>query len=569
MKLFGGKDQGDDATEMDAHDDTFDVEGGETHDGHDGHEAHDDVDGVDDDVAAEIEGADGAPAELSAPARAGGGGSGGSKKTALLGGLVLVLAGLGGGYYYLNSMGNDAIPVVPLAHKKTADALHHAADKIKDAATQIKTGALEMKNAAQGATVPPQPSPVASNQNLSVASNQNPPAAANQTPPVATSLADVSATAINTAAVANGPASAPVAALATPPAPVAAAAMPPAPAPKGANAAPDLPVPANMMQAAVNASAPDTSSNVAAAPAWAQPGAEVPATKAELARKAADALAAAKPSDAEMAIVQNAAVLDQLSQPVAQGAATPADIAAKAKAASVVRVVNAAPGVDKSDMKTVDQLLERDAIIRPLPEGYVTILKNHDAGDLDSRLARARVALADNNNAAALELFNELHNDYPKDTRVMMGRAVSLQKMGQTDDALAAYESVLNLNPKNLEALTNMLGLLRAKDPQLALSKLQQLREAYPYQPDIAAQLGVVYAQTGDYDNALKYLDMARALAPENAYVLYNQAVLFDKMGRSEKAGNLYRQIVRLAAEGSIKDPLPIDQIKQRLIDLH
>ncbi|MBI1216193.1 MAG: hypothetical protein GC185_10305 [Alphaproteobacteria bacterium] len=62
---------------------------------------------------------------------------------------------------------------------------------------------------------------------------------------------------------------------------------------------------------------------------------------------------------------------------------------------------------------------------------------------------------------------------------------------------------------------------------------------------------------------------MAQALAPENAYVLYNQAVLYDKMGQSGKAGDLYRQIVRMYAEGDIKDPLPIDQIKQRLIDLH
>jgi tetratricopeptide (TPR) repeat protein len=150
-----------------------------------------------------------------------------------------------------------------------------------------------------------------------------------------------------------------------------------------------------------------------------------------------------------------------------------------------------------------------------------------------------------------------------------MGRAVALQKLGQDDAALAAYESVLNNDPKNLEALTNMLGLLKKKDPKLAIEKLGQLRETYPYNADITAQLGIAYGSAGQFEDALKYLDMAEALSPGSASVLYNRAVLYDRMGRAQQAGDLYRQIVRMAAEGNLDQTLPLEAIRRRLAVLH
>jgi tetratricopeptide (TPR) repeat protein len=216
-------------------------------------------------------------------------------------------------------------------------------------------------------------------------------------------------------------------------------------------------------------------------------------------------------------------------------------------------------------MKGLDDLLSQPAIVRPLPPAWLTVKKEHPADDVDTRLVVAREALAQSNNSAALQLFTELKAKYPKDKRILMGRAVALQKLGQDDAALSAYEAVLNNDPKNLEALTNMLGLLKKKDPKLAVSKLEQLRETYPYNADITAQLGIACGAAGQYDDALRYLDMADALNPGSAYVLYNKAVLFDKMGNSQRAGDLYREVIRLSADGSLDQSLPVDAIKRRL----
>lgn len=261
---------------------------------------------------------------------------------------------------------------------------------------------------------------------------------------------------------------------------------------------------------------------------------------------------AAEPSAAEVAIVQNAAVLDSLASPpvVTEAAPVPAD------AGAITANSAANPAMPP---------VEQEAVIRPLPKEYLIVKKNHDAGDMDSRLTAARLALTQNRNAAALQLFNELHRDNPRDRRVLMGRAVSLQRLGQQSEALSAYEQVLGEDPKNLEALTNMLGLLKAQDPALAVEKLAELREAYPYNADITAQLGIAYAAKGSYEDATRTLDIAEALKPGSAYVLYNKAVLFDKMGRRTEAAQLYREIVRMSAEGQLDQPLPIDVIKRRL----
>jgi Flp pilus assembly protein TadD len=261
-----------------------------------------------------------------------------------------------------------------------------------------------------------------------------------------------------------------------------------------------------------------------------------------------------EPSEAELAIVQNAAILDQVTQP-----------------GTVSRPFDpAAPTPSQTNaIKEVDKLLQQQAIIRPLPPSWLQVKKNYDADDMDSRLTAARSALAQNRNAAALQLFTDLKLKYPKDSRVLMGRAVALQKMGQTDDALAAYEAVLNANPKNLQALTNMLGLLKSRDPQLAVAKLSELQQAYPYQPDITAQLGVALGQAGEYEKALRYLEMAEAMDPGSAYVIYNKAVLYDKMGQASAAGDLYRQLIRMSADGTLDENLPLEQIKRRLSVLH
>lgn len=250
-------------------------------------------------------------------------------------------------------------------------------------------------------------------------------------------------------------------------------------------------------------------------------------------------------TDAEKAIVENAEVIDKVSHPT------------EAFNGTTEGKLTASP-------QEQTQIQAQPAIIRPVPETYIIVKKDHDASDVDSRIAAGRVALSQGRSAAALEIFNGLFVDYPLDKRVLMGRALAYQHSGQADTAMAAYEDVLVKDPKNLEALTNMLGLLKAQDPSLAAQKLSELREIYPYNADIAAQLGISFGAKGDYVQGLKYLDIADSLSPGRLDILYNRAVIYDRAGRASEASNLYREVLSRAS-GQESVTLPLEAIRNRL----
>jgi Flp pilus assembly protein TadD len=252
--------------------------------------------------------------------------------------------------------------------------------------------------------------------------------------------------------------------------------------------------------------------------------------------------AASQPSAAELAIVQNATTMNAM---------TPAQPAGS--------------GSGRDNGLRVTDILATPANIRPLPKDYLVVKKDHGANETDSRLTAARLALGQGHYQAALELFDDLYRRNPRDIRISMGRAVALQKLGQTDEAMTAYQAALRTDPHNIEALTNMLGLLKGKDTATAIKKLEQLRGLYPANADVTAQLGMVYGVAGDYNNALKYLNMADALKPGNPTILYDKAVAYDRMGNTVDAAQLYRQILLLASDGSLDQSFPLEQVRQRL----
>ena len=63
------------------------------------------------------------------------------------------------------------------------------------------------------------------------------------------------------------------------------------------------------------------------------------------------------------------------------------------------------------------------------------------------------------------------------------------------------YEEVLKLKPDNKEALVNMMGLIRAQYPEVALRRLLELYARNPNDAGIAAQIGITNADLGHYDD--------------------------------------------------------------------
>lgn len=259
-------------------------------------------------------------------------------------------------------------------------------------------------------------------------------------------------------------------------------------------------------------------------------------------------------ADAELAIIQNSTVLDTLPPP--------SEIPLDPREKVIPDELRSMQG------HSVDDILAQKANVRPLPNQYIVVKKEREAEDMEAQLTGALSALGQNRYVAALELFNNMYREFPDNPQVLMGRAVSMQKLGQHSSALSAYEDVLRVDPRNLEALTNMLGILKEQDTNTALFNLKQLRELYPYNAEITAQLGMIYGMQGDFANSVKYLDMADALKPNDMNILFNKAVAYDKMGKSREAADIYRKIVYRASYDSVERTFPIEAVKRRLASI-
>ena len=154
---------------------------------------------------------------------------------------------------------------------------------------------------------------------------------------------------------------------------------------------------------------------------------------------------------------------------------------------------------------------------------------------------------------SALNLYTGLAAKNPRDPHVLMGEAVAQQKLGMTDAAIQSYNKVLEVSPNNIDAMVNMLGLIKQKDPTGALQHMLALQDRFPDDAGLAAQIGMAEGESGNYREAVHYLGKAAALQPTNPQHPFNMAIMADRNGDAADAVKFYQQALQVdaAADGS------------------
>lgn len=184
-------------------------------------------------------------------------------------------------------------------------------------------------------------------------------------------------------------------------------------------------------------------------------------------------------------------------------------------------------------------------ILQPASK-LVVVKKTHEIDSKEAQLVSAERALTLGRYESALIMLDPLHKASPQDGRVLMGRAVALQKVGRFDEAMKMYEALSKVEPDNLEVKINMLGLLGTRYPAIALRRLKDLADQNASHPGLAAQLAFAYAQNGDVRSALRYLGVASSLEPTNANHVFNQAVIADRAGERDAAIKFYEKALEV-----------------------
>lgn len=195
----------------------------------------------------------------------------------------------------------------------------------------------------------------------------------------------------------------------------------------------------------------------------------------------------------------------------------------------------------------------------------IIVRKTHNESDQESLIEAANRALESGSNEAALELFSELYARNKRDQRILMGRAIAQQRMGMDDVAMASYEELLDRAPNNTEAVINLMGLMRKQYPEVAIRRLNEIKNKYPNNDMVIGQLGMVYAQSGRYDDANRNLQIAASLNPRNALHYYNLGILADRMGNKAQAVRFYESALQADQAYGNSKSIPRETIQTRL----
>jgi cellulose synthase operon protein C len=135
----------------------------------------------------------------------------------------------------------------------------------------------------------------------------------------------------------------------------------------------------------------------------------------------------------------------------------------------------------------------------------------------------------------------------PDDARAWLLLAQAQQGAGQPDAALAAYDKVIALEPRNTVALNNAAWLYYEAGNDRALDYAQRAYEQAPDAPAVLDTYGWILLDRGDVAGALAHLRKAAQGAPDVADIQYHFAA---GLVRSGDTGDARALLERLLGDG-------------------
>jgi len=147
------------------------------------------------------------------------------------------------------------------------------------------------------------------------------------------------------------------------------------------------------------------------------------------------------------------------------------------------------------------------------------------------------------------EFFTQYLSRYPKEVRAYTLRAGALWYSGEPEQAIDDYSTALKLDPNEILARMGR-GQVYAEcgeygramdDLDFVQENLDQYATADPsWKAQVQAfsfnGRALAHAGLGDFERALAEFDRSISLWPENAWVYFNRATVYEKKGYLEKA---------------------------------
>ncbi|ABI55511.1 XrtA/PEP-CTERM system TPR-repeat protein PrsT [Alkalilimnicola ehrlichii MLHE-1] len=209
------------------------------------------------------------------------------------------------------------------------------------------------------------------------------------------------------------------------------------------------------------------------------------------------------------------------------------------------RLADARPHLDElqeryGDRPEVQALLGQAALaddrLEPAIEHYQQALADADPQPRPWVHALAEAQVAADRPGEALATLGRWLEAHPEDRGTWHLYASRQLALGDTAEALQAYERILAQDNDDALALNNAAWLLRDRDTERALDYARRAVELVPESAQIHDTLGVVLIHAGQPAEALETLTRAGELAPESPTIQYHLAWAEREAGDTEAA---------------------------------
>jgi Flp pilus assembly protein TadD len=176
-----------------------------------------------------------------------------------------------------------------------------------------------------------------------------------------------------------------------------------------------------------------------------------------------------------------------------------------------------------------------------------------DSNSEEVALNMARLYSEEGESKRAADVLSAIPVD-DRTSRIEFALGASYEQNHQLKDAIAAYYRALALDPDNLDTDRGLANALLT-DGQLdeALKILTGIVTVEPQDAQSQIHISEIERRQGHYDQALATLEKAKPLAPDSLELIYNEALIYDALGRYDDATGVLTKLVSDSAHADGK----------------